>query len=522
MIYYRFVNPDTSKGDITKNCGLDGTEIDSNFWELERNEIVKVEVDGEDLVITTYGGKEIRCDAFNGVERNMEFLFDAENGTLTIKSEGHEDRVITGFVTETMVNETINASMSEFRTEVNDELARAFAAQMEEVQRQLDEAKRQIEIALQNKHVYTDETLHGAGNIAIPLGIAHMHKTGLYRAIDSEATEIPPMEERERGVRYLLKDTFSAKGYMYNLDGVKRIAQMLEAAGSEWSVASGTDWDNMLNALEDEEEYRNHNCGRGSSSTWNGKVAGDKIKVIDDTLENWTGGLVNGFGAYPTGSVKKEETGPSFHAKRQVMGSNNLWSAYGIWWSMPLTEEAPEAFTKSINDDIDEVHKGMVFTEKINEYNFFPVRLVKHYNGNNFNEIEEILGQRTPCVLMPRIVEEGSDDFHYDVWTAINIAIIPTDEEVVEGETVTVAPEEGVYYYSFKPEYGVQDKEISAYYIYEVNNDKTLSSNKLNEREGVYVNISETEGEVVFALKILYKGQLLTTYSAVEAIPEEG
>lgn len=601
MTYYRFVNPDKEKGDVTKNCGLDGTEIDANFWELEQNEIVKLEVDGDEIILTTYGGKTFSANIYAGVERDMVFAFDRNNGVLTITAKDQEDRIVSGFVTMEDVNTAINESEDEMletdipnlitimgqndvvniyeaedslemqrkngdvevitkglvhKDEVeelisqdvvdinednanltltrNDGSVKTFmqdvihkeetvsmvAASAESILQEMNAAmseqmrlfqsllEQKIKETIDNMNVNTDLTLQGDG-FNTPLGIAQMHKTGLFRVVDLEGDELPSVEDRKVGERYLIDYKMSAYGSLYNLNGVKRIEEMLEAQNSDWHVATVEDWNNMLNALEPETD-RNH--GERGSSIWTGKVAGDRIKTTDPSVENWNGGVMNGFGAYPAGgAIMISGDKPTFVQERYSVGDTQNGYAFGIWWTMPKPD-ATESVTKAIYDDRDVADKGKVRTEIRTAAEYYPIRLVKKYNGNNYSEMEDILGCPTPCAVMPEVVANEENTESYNVWTAVNVAIVPVDTDGVEVE-------EGELYFSFKDKEGVDDKFLREYYIFEVNSDMSLSTSKLMEREGVYVN-KDKFGGVDLCLKILYKGELRTPFAPTQTMED--
>jgi len=50
------------EGDVTKNCSLNGIEIDTNFLTLEGRDVKSVKADGNKLVITFYNGDTEICD----------------------------------------------------------------------------------------------------------------------------------------------------------------------------------------------------------------------------------------------------------------------------------------------------------------------------------------------------------------------------------------------------------------------------------------------------------------------------
>ena len=66
ITYFRQNSPYT--GDITKNCALDGVEVDNNFFVLEGRDIKTLRVEGSDIVVELQNGKVMRSvDALKDV-----------------------------------------------------------------------------------------------------------------------------------------------------------------------------------------------------------------------------------------------------------------------------------------------------------------------------------------------------------------------------------------------------------------------------------------------------------------------
>ena len=81
LTYFRLTSP--YEGDITKNCALDGYEVDSNFFTLEGRDVKSVNVNGNELVITLLNGETISTlNAFADFTKDISFDFDTTNGVL--------------------------------------------------------------------------------------------------------------------------------------------------------------------------------------------------------------------------------------------------------------------------------------------------------------------------------------------------------------------------------------------------------------------------------------------------------
>ena len=70
ITYFRLKSP--YEGDITKNCALDGAEVDNNFFILEGRDIKSVEVVDNAINIHLMNGKVISSgDVFSTFSQNM-------------------------------------------------------------------------------------------------------------------------------------------------------------------------------------------------------------------------------------------------------------------------------------------------------------------------------------------------------------------------------------------------------------------------------------------------------------------
>lgn len=218
ITYFRLNSP--YEGDITKNCALDGAEVDNNFFYLEGKDIKSVEVVDNAIKIQLVNGRVISSgDVFSSFSQNLSIDFDAEKGILYISQNGTTKK-IEGFVT-TYGNKD---------------------------------------------NVATDSTLTGSGVPSNPVGISPVYKTGTYvpvkKIIDTcdcdGCPKLPCGKDVLPGDRYLVHTTNSEYGMLYTFEGVRKIACDLEASHSGWRIPTKEDWDDMLNAVEPCPTDRDH------------------------------------------------------------------------------------------------------------------------------------------------------------------------------------------------------------------------------------------------------------------------
>ena len=227
-------------GDVTKNCGLTGAEIDNNFYVLEGRDVKDVELENSALKVTLYNNDVMYADLSplnNGLVKDLSFEFDSETGVLRIYKDGTVQE-LTGFLTA--------------RSDDN--------------------------------VVFTDGTLKGNGKVDAPLGISRAQKKGMYKPVkkiwDIENDgELP--SDAVAGDRYLVKGSVSPYGRLFDYSGVMTIACDLAARGNGWRIPTKEDWDDMLNAIEPIADRRNHS--NPSSNSYLGQYAGGYLK----SQEGW-------------------------------------------------------------------------------------------------------------------------------------------------------------------------------------------------------------------------------------------
>ena len=380
------------EGDVTKNCGLTGGEIDNNFHVLEGRDVKKVELEGTSLKVTLYNDDLLYADLsslLNGALDTVSFDFDSENGVLTI-TKGGDVQQISGFLT------TCSA--------------------------------------------YTDGSLKGDGTMGNPLGISSVYRTGVYRPVKgliSEAVDGSLPSDPSVGDRYLVAWSVNRYGRLFDYFGVQKIACALSENSDGWRVATKSDWDDMLNALEPLKDYRNH--ANPGGSIFLGKEAGDRLKaegkwperenVPDGGISHNVGGCAHQQnGCNPTycgehhhccecceNSTCVPTTNYDFNAIpsgfADVNGRCGYFGEWAVFWTGTMVDDGRGAYFKQLQWDASTVYQGVAPTSMR-----YSVRLVKDYNGHNFSNTETIIDTTYNTVLMPSL-EKG-----HRIWTASNFA----------------------------------------------------------------------------------------------------
>ena len=245
-------------GDITKNCGLKGEEIDGNFNFLRGHDIESISFDENDnLVIKRYDGSVLTTVKTEKPEYN--FAYDTNFGILTIITPNGEEILLEGFYTE--------------------------------------------------KQIHHDFTLDGTGLQNNPLKISNLAQTGRYfPAI--KLVETLPSENVAKFDRYVTKEKISRFGELYNISTVNAFQQKLKENNSKWRVPTKEDWDSLLNFVDcenpehgssNDENYYGEFAGAALKSThywnaFNGKVLSDDIYGFSILPVGYVNDNYNSFG----------------------------------------------------------------------------------------------------------------------------------------------------------------------------------------------------------------------------------
>ena len=201
----------------------------------------------------------------------------------------------------------------------------------------------------------------------------------------------------EKGVRYLTLEKYNRWGNLYNFESVQKINQDLK---NGWRIPSKEDWDDMLNAIELCEINRNHDSEECNSEM--GKYAGLFLKSKDlwKNYDNvYDEDVINsyGFSVLPAGYGDGNK-------------NYNYFGEQSKLWTLTLNQET-DVYTKRFEYD-----KNGIVQISEEPSALCSIRLVKEYDGSNFNQVETINGINYETILMPSLKSK----FGYTIWTASN------------------------------------------------------------------------------------------------------
>lgn len=328
LIYYKLdVNKHGYQGDITKNCGLRGEEIDSNFNFLRGQDIKDVYFDeNDDLVIVKHNDEKLKAEKISKPELpNYNFSYNVEDGVLTIIAPNGEETVLSGFAPNV------------------------------------------------NIYNYHDYTLEGNGTLISPLKINENLMTGRYKPaiklIDTtivddngKPLEILPSKNVAKNDRYVTKEKISKFGKLYPLSGIELIEKRLNEINSEWRIPTIDDWNTI---------------------TSNDEMPGSTLKSTEYWKE-YDGKLLSedkyGFAVYPVGYAGNR--GKDFY------GSFGEESAF---WTSTKDNVEKESFVKLFKYDSEKVELrtwgenyllSLRLVKDFKENNFNSIEVI---NGLNIN-----------------------------------------------------------------------------------------------------------------------------------------
>lgn len=471
LYFYKLVSPyydsDGHPIDVTKNCKLTISEIDSNFLTLKDYDIKSAEFirDEKILVLTRNNGERLIVDLSDMVyDLNADANCTDSGVTLTMHYDGKNG------VKDIKVDNLITLDM--LRNKIGELIGTDILTK-----------------------VITDGTLKGYGTLDSPLGLNGTEKTGMFAPVISRIDltnggKLP--EVAQLGTRYATIEYVNDYGYLYNDAGVEKIKKNIEEEGRGWRVPSKADWDMLLNLIEPCEN-RNHNSARCHAEL--GMVAGKYLKsecgwlgqpecacaatvpVTGCTIDNGTGEDsdyiedTNDYGV-PEANIDSPSGVDKYGMSILPTGIATL-DAYGRPQANSFGEKAVLWTTSHVYGDVEQDkyvkvfqwNKSGVIQEAECPSPYYGVRLVKDYDGSNYFDTEYIDGIPYKTILFPEIRQ---------IWLASNYAKKEGFVEYSDG----VVPE-----------------------VVEVNNGEVLEKRKavfLNEWNGCYWEKKELqEGDTV-------------------------
>ena len=402
IYFYKLVSE--YPNDVTKACKLTINEIDSNFKVLKDADIDTAEYDEATriLVLTRNNGEKLIVDLGNVTYNlNVEKIEDENGVTLNIS---YNDKDGDHFVS--LEHVITKERLMEF---VEDNVL---------------------------TRVFTDYTLRGDGTIGHPLGLNGVEKTGSYApaksVVDLTNGDKLPTVAKE-GTRYVTIENVHDYGVLYNKKGLMKIADRITKEGNGWRVPTKADWDALLNSMEPC-EYQNHNSTKchvelgmvagkylKSDCGWEGQVdcdcSGNRPVTASTDYDICTD---DGITCIPEdhsfGPCGVDKYGmairPSGEGSFDNLG-NEVYKGFGneadMWTSSYVCDdEDQDLYVKSFIYD-----KSGVVQEAQCPDNFYSVRLVKDFDGDNYFSTEYVDGVAYNTVLFPNSKQ---------VWLASNVA----------------------------------------------------------------------------------------------------
>lgn len=361
--------------DIVKECALTYGEVDNNFLELKGDEIESVILDTDEKTISFHKYKDSVTEEtwstidLKGLEYVSDITYDTKSLVVTY-SNGHRQEFF-------------------------------------------------VDLSALGVHVSTDNTLIGGGDHTAPLGANPASRTAFFRLskdfIDLTSGETLPTENVHEGDTYITIERANRAGRMYSRDlAMNVIRPILSTTHSEWRIPSKNDWDELLNIMEDSPQDMNH--GETIIDAELGYDAGRKLKsnegwvIVEqphlDTLTcdcdyvtadayNCNLLAIMPLGKYSNGAQEGISQKAYYLTTTHRMGSMSPHSVY----------------LKNFQYDCNGVRQ-----EESREDEYYFIRLVKDYTGNNYQEVEMIDGREYQCTLIT------TDDGKYaKVWMLDNL-----------------------------------------------------------------------------------------------------
>ena len=419
LYFYKLVS--SYAEDITKDCKLTVNEIDHNFITLKDADIREFKLDKDNglLVLVRNNGQELNVDVSN-FTKDFSVFYDPICGVIEIHHDGRIDRM-TGLITVENLEEEIKEHLKNIRASV-----------------------------------MVDGTLVGNGNDSNPLGMNVLEKTsafkGVTRLIDrTKGDVLPSLGCNGKGDRYVIYESSNEYGYLYDFPHAQKYVADLD---NEWRIPSKADWDGMLNAIEQCNEDKTHDINTCNNML--GKMAGKYLKSVEgwaltDTecccqcnCDNDTD-ITDDETIEDTNTCCKPKCKPVQPSGVDSYGFKVLPAGYGDEYMILDYFTRRARFWTSTVSHVSSVYmkrfdfdkNGVVQTAEDPKH-LASLRLVKDYDGSNFQEFVTLNGITYRAVLMPSLASENG----CMIWLAANIAdsdckykpIAPANGDMIDGD----------------------------------------------------------------------------------------
>lgn len=415
ITYYRLKSD--YPGDYTKNCALNGSEVDNNFYVLEGRDVKSIAVNGKDIVVTLLNGDTVvATDA-------LDFVKPDEIKTSIVKVEFDK---LNGILTMTLADGTVQ-KIEGFATNENTDFS-----------------------------VATDNTLCGDGLRNAPLGVAPSARTGQYKTVksfvDVASGASLPKCGNVFGDRYVTREDISDYGYLYDYNSVRDIACELKDTG--WRIPTKADWDDLLNAIEPCDCDKTHDKADRNKvlGKWAGKLLKSKTMWVNCGCDDCSCGCDCNDCKHNCGCdddcncgqdtcfdytddpcVGTKECTQNCKCEDNCCGDHKGLDAYGFrvtpagyaddgcnysyfkersaFWTATTDSENTKAYIKRFQFNKDGVYQDVIASNY-----HLSLRLVKDYDGKNYFDTEEIMDMEYPTLLLPSVSKGKA------IWTSANFA----------------------------------------------------------------------------------------------------
>ena len=369
--FYKLISPYPE--DVTLNCKLTMSDMDSNFLAFKDNDIKTSVYNPETMTIDILrnNGERITIDLSSiadFVDDEIEEALSAYTpggGSCEIDLHGEYDENGVLTLSWTSGDEIETTQISGFLT-IGD--------------------------------IYHNETISGTGEKTNPLRIANLERTGKYKSVLGIVDNLPE-NDLNVGDRWVTKEKFYSFGRMYSKEGMELVKYALQRESSPWRIPTKEDWIKLFeyaeicesgaSEYEDVQEfYEDEEYGE-----YVGKIAGSVLKTIDfwEGNENFNN---FGFGAVPAGYANNMEIADSGTEAR--------------FWTDTKTEPNGETYViYGFSGDHDDV-----LYENSSNSKWLSIRLVRDISDGFFEPYTNIFGNIYGVVNI--------DDIN-QAWTTINL-----------------------------------------------------------------------------------------------------
>lgn len=371
------------------------------------------------------------------------------------------------------------------------------------------------------------------------------------------------------GDRYVTIEENSEYGYLYNFNAVNIINSRLQSEGKGWRIPTKADWDRLLNSIEPC-TARNHDSAAchmelgkyagkylKSACGWLGQedcecestlptntrpnacpTSGDDITTDDLFSDDPTCGCGCSGCTCGSGSTPTPTPSPISPAGTDAFGMAILGSGYGdgrgfigyfketsLMWTTSHVCDDPnqDIYVKSFNWD-----KGGVIQEAICPSAMNSIRLVKDYDGSNYQAGETIDGRDYQAILFP-LAEQiwTSSNFDSDNenngylvegvnYVKANNGVVPFQRKrvifinewngvawdkkhLVEGDSIVINQPQGCDSQDYNVEYRVYSNGVCSQELVDI--DEVLVNRVVEDTKEIIENLKEEIQEEVDAIK---------------------